>query len=36
VVLKLVLPPADSDSAREAYQTMAKAFDFNPRTDKKE
>lgn len=36
VVLKLVLPPADSESAREAYRTMAKAFDFNPRPHEKE
>jgi curved DNA-binding protein len=34
-VLKIVLPPADTDSARAAYQTMAKAFDFNPRTQGK-
>ncbi len=32
VVLTIALPPADSDSARAAYQTMALAFDFNPRT----
>ncbi|HUY03922.1 MAG TPA: DnaJ C-terminal domain-containing protein [Rhodocyclaceae bacterium] len=32
VVLTIALPPADSDSAREAYQAMAKAFAFNPRT----
>ena len=32
VVLKIALPPADSESAREAYRTLAKAFDFNPRT----
>jgi curved DNA-binding protein len=36
VVLKLVLPPAESESAREAYRVMAKAFDFNPRTHEKE
>jgi curved DNA-binding protein len=36
VVLKLVLPPADSERAREAYRAMAKAFDFNPRTRRKE
>jgi curved DNA-binding protein len=35
-VLKIVLPQADSEVAREAYRTMAKAFDFNPRTHKKE
>ena len=32
VVLAIALPPADSEAAREAYQAMAKAFDFNPRT----
>ena len=32
VVLAIALPPADSETAREAYRTMAKAFDFNPRT----
>jgi curved DNA-binding protein len=31
VVLAIALPPADSDSARTAYQSMALAFDFNPR-----
>jgi len=31
VVLSIALPPADSDAARLAYQTMALAFDFNPR-----
>jgi len=31
VVLSIALPPADSDAARTAYQTMALAFDFNPR-----
>jgi curved DNA-binding protein len=36
VVLKLVLPPAESESVREAYRAMAKAFDFNPRTHEKE
>jgi curved DNA-binding protein len=36
VVLKLALPPAENDEAREAYRTMAKAFDFNPRTNEKE
>lgn len=35
-VLKIVLPQADSESAREAYRTMAKAFDFNPRPHEKE
>lgn len=36
VVLQVMLPPAESESAREAYRTMAKAFDFNPRTHGKE
>ena len=31
VMLSIALPPADSEAAREAYQAMAKAFDFNPR-----
>ncbi|MCF8198866.1 MAG: DnaJ domain-containing protein [Sulfuritalea sp.] len=31
VVLNIALPPADNDAAKEAYRTMAKAFDFNPR-----
>jgi len=31
VVLKVVLPPAQGEAAREAYRAMAKAFDFNPR-----
>jgi curved DNA-binding protein len=31
VVLKIVLPPAHGEAAREAYRAMAKAFDFNPR-----
>jgi curved DNA-binding protein len=35
VVLKLVLPAADSEIAREAYRTMAKAFAFNPRAESK-
>lgn len=30
-VLKLVLPPADTDKARQAYQAMGQAFDFDPR-----
>ena len=30
-VLSIALPPADTEAAREAYRTMAKAFDFNPR-----
>ena len=31
VVLKIALPPAVNESARDAYRAMAKAFDFNPR-----
>lgn len=31
-VLSIALPPADSDAAREAYEAMELAFDFNPRT----
>ena len=30
-VLGIALPPAVSDSEKEAYRAMAKAFDFNPR-----
>jgi curved DNA-binding protein len=29
--LKIALPPADSEAAREAYRAMAQGFDFNPR-----
>jgi curved DNA-binding protein len=36
VTLTISLPPAESEVAREAYRTMAKAFDFNPRTHMKE
>ncbi len=32
VTLTIALPPAESESAQEAYRAMAKAFDFNPRT----
>lgn len=32
-VLAIVLPPADSEAARDAYRSMAKAFDFNARTN---
>lgn len=32
VLLAIVLPPATSESEKEAYRTMAKAFDFNPRS----
>jgi curved DNA-binding protein len=34
-VLAIVLPPADSESEKEAYRAMAKAFEFNPRPDMK-
>jgi len=30
-VLSITLPPADTETAREAFRTFAKAFDFNPR-----
>ena len=33
-VLAIALPPADTDSAREAYRAMAKAFDFNARAER--
>jgi curved DNA-binding protein len=36
VTLTISLPPTESEEAREAYRTMAKAFDFNPRTHMKE
>ena len=32
VVPNIVLPSADSDAQKEAYQSLEKAFDFNPRT----
>ena len=32
VVLQIVLPPADSDKAKELYKTMAQELDFNPRS----
>jgi curved DNA-binding protein len=35
VTLKIVLPPAESESARAAYRAMAQAFDFNPRAQLK-
>jgi curved DNA-binding protein len=35
VSLSIVLPPADTDAARSAYQTMAQSFDFNPRAQLK-
>ncbi|MGH6626642.1 MAG: DnaJ C-terminal domain-containing protein [Burkholderiaceae bacterium] len=31
MVLELVLPPADSERARELYRTMARELSFNPR-----
>ncbi len=33
VMLKIALPPAETEAAREAYRAMAAAFDFNPRAD---
>ncbi|OUS15947.1 cytochrome C biogenesis protein [Gammaproteobacteria bacterium 50_400_T64] len=33
VVLKVVLPPADSPEAEKAYQTMAQDLAFNPRAE---
>lgn len=31
-VLSIVLPPADSDAARQAYRALQESFAFNPRT----
>jgi curved DNA-binding protein len=31
VQIQIMLPPAQSDAAREAYRTLEAAFDFNPR-----
>jgi curved DNA-binding protein len=31
VVLQIVLPPASTDLAKEAYQSLQQALDFNPR-----
>ncbi|MFM0053869.1 DnaJ C-terminal domain-containing protein [Caballeronia grimmiae] len=31
VVLNIVLPPADTDDAKAAYETMRQAFNFDPR-----
>jgi len=31
LVLKVVIPPADTEKAREAYRHMQQQFDFNPR-----
>jgi curved DNA-binding protein len=35
VVLAITLPPADSEGAQEAYRAMARAFDFDPRAQRK-
>jgi len=35
VVINIAIPPAESESAIEAYKAMAKAFDFNPRANMK-
>ncbi len=32
VVLKIVIPPADTEKARDAYRQMQQQFEFNPRT----
>ena len=32
VVPNIILPSADTDAQKEAYQSLEKAFDFNPRT----
>jgi len=32
VVLKIVIPPANTDKARAAYRRMQQEFEFNPRT----
>ena len=31
LVLEIVLPPADTNKARQLYETMAREMDFNPR-----
>lgn len=31
VTVQIVTPPADTETARQAYRSMAKAFDFDPR-----
>ena len=36
VVLKIVLPPADTETARLAYQEMAQRLAFDPRAGLKE
>nr|WP_298522232.1 DnaJ C-terminal domain-containing protein [uncultured Halomonas sp.] len=33
VIVKIALPPADDDAARQAYREFEKAFTFNPRTN---
>ena len=35
-VVSIALPPAETDQARKAYQAMAQAFNFNPRSHIKE
>jgi curved DNA-binding protein len=35
VVITIVIPPAETEDAKEAYRTMAKVFDFNPRLNMK-
>lgn len=32
VILTIVLPPADNETAQAAYRAMAETFDFNPRS----
>jgi curved DNA-binding protein len=36
VMIKIVIPPAENESEKEAYLAMAKLFDFNPRENMKE
>lgn len=36
VIIKIVIPPAENESEKEAYLAMAKVFDFNPRENMKE
>lgn len=35
VIITIAIPPATSESAKEAYRAMAKTFDFNPRENMK-
>lgn len=35
VIITIAIPPAESESAKEAYRAMAKVFDFNPRLNMK-